>query len=163
MRLKITLPILMSVVLATGLSAQTQPHSHNHPSPKAATQSKQGQRKAGMNDKKMMARCHEMMQKRAQRMADIKALDEKLDGLVATMNAATGSDKVEAIAAVVNEMAAQRKVLQEKRSAMQAGMMQHMMEHMQMGKQSLMMCPMMQAMQAPQKDSGKSDEHSQHH
>lgn len=86
-------------------------------------------------------------------------MDKKLDGLVATMNAATGPKKVEATVAVVNALVTQRKTMHEKMSAMQTGMM----EHMQMGKDSMSMCPMMQQMHASQKDSSTPDDHSKHH
>lgn len=46
----------------------------------------------------------------------MQAMDQrqaKLDQLVAAMNAATGEAKVDAIAAVVNEMAAQHKMMHE--------------------------------------------------
>ena len=42
-------------------------------------------------------------------MAGMDAQQKKLDALVAQMNAATGQDKVDKIAAVVNEMAAMHK------------------------------------------------------
>ncbi len=41
--------------------------------------------------------------------AEMASLDAKLDSLVATMNSATGTQKVDAMAAVINELAAQRK------------------------------------------------------
>ena len=55
--------------------------------------------------------------------------DEKLAGLITTMNAATGDAKVAAIAAVVNELAAQRTRMQAQ-MRMQAGMMDQMKSHM---------------------------------
>ena len=131
---------LVSTVLATGLLAQAQPHSQKHPS------QKQGQHNQGMMDDKMMTHCHEMMQKHEQMSTDMKAMDAKLDSMVASMNTTTGNEKTDAIAAIINEMVAQRKAMQEKMSSMQEGMMKHMMEHMQMGKKSMMMCPMMKGM-----------------
>ncbi len=55
-----------------------------------------------------METCMEMMNKREQMHTDVKAMDKKLLGLVATMNAATGSDKTDAIAAVVSELVSHR-------------------------------------------------------
>ena len=52
-------------------------------------------------------------------MQQMQAADTRLDKLVAEMNRATGSKKVEAMAAVINEMVAQRR-------QMQAHMMQMM-------------------------------------
>jgi hypothetical protein len=40
--------------------------------------------------------------------------EETLDGLVSTMNTATGSDKTDAIAAVVSELVSQRETIREK-------------------------------------------------
>lgn len=161
--IRVSTVLLIGAMLAIGLLAQAAPHSHKHPAQKATARSKQGQKKQGMMDDKMMAHCQEMMQKHKQMQAGMKAMDEKLDGLVATMSTATGSDKVDATAAVVSEMVAQRKAMQARMASMQAGMMQHMMEHMPMGKKSMPMCPMMKGMQAPQNSPGKSDEHAQHH
>jgi hypothetical protein len=58
-------------------------------------------------------------------MARMQAEQKKLDELVAQMNAATGSEKVDRIAAVVTEMAAMHK--QMNTMMMQGGMMQ--MQH----------------------------------
>src|SRR6185369_4406055 len=49
----------------------------------------------------------------AELMAKLAAMDAKVDGLLATMNAASGDAKVDAIAAVVTELAAQRKELRD--------------------------------------------------
>jgi hypothetical protein len=49
-----------------------------------------------------------MMADWAKMMADMKAADQRLDALVATMNAASGMDKTAATAAVVSEMVTQR-------------------------------------------------------
>ena len=52
----------------------------------------------------MMSNCQSMM-------AGMKANQDKLDDLVAKMNAATGSLKVEQIAAVLTELVAQQKAM----------------------------------------------------
>ncbi len=46
-------------------------------------------------------------------MAEMKASDARLAERVAAMNAATGNDKVEAMAAVINELVAQRNAMRE--------------------------------------------------
>lgn len=66
---------------------------------------------------------------RQQMMQNMMAADQKLAELIARMNAATGDRKVDAIAAVVTELAAQRKQMQEQ-MRMQSGMMEQMMSHM---------------------------------
>lgn len=93
---------------------------------------------------KMTMDCQAMMAARQKTMEEMKAMDAKLDGLVQTMNSATGQAKTDATAAVVSELVAQRKTMRERMEKMQGGMMQHMMEHMQMGGEKGMMgCPMM--------------------
>ena len=91
----------------------------------------------------MMARCQEMMAQRQQMMAEMKASDQRLDDLVAKMNAASGTEQTAATAAVVNEMVAQRRKHRDAMMSMQQGMMGHMMQHMQAGKGSMTACPMM--------------------
>ena len=83
---------------------------------------------------------------REKMMAEMKAADQRLDGLVATMNAASGAEKTTATAAVVTDMVAQRRAMRDGMMKMQEGMMGHMMEHMQEGKDSMAMCPMMKQM-----------------
>jgi hypothetical protein len=84
---------------------------------------------------------HEHMQDHCdQMMAEMKAMDARLTEKVAVMNAAAGNDKIEAMAAVVNELVAQRKTMQEhmmsrhgemtspggdKKGSMKCGMMGH--------------------------------------
>jgi hypothetical protein len=96
----------------------------------------------------MDAKCQAMMAEHEKMMADTSAADARLDGLVATMNAATGQPKADATAAVVSEMVAQRKAMRDGMMTMQADMMSHMMEHMQQGKDSMAMCPMMKMMKS---------------
>ena len=91
----------------------------------------------------MAANCQAMMAERDKMMANIKAGDQRLDDLVAKMNAASGTEKTAATAAVVTEMVTQRRTLRDGMMEMQHGMMTHMMEHMQAGKDSMAMCPMM--------------------
>ena len=65
----------------------------------------------------------------AEQKAAMAAADLKLTELVARMNAAKGDEKLAAMAAVVNELVAQRKEMQEQ-MRMQGGMMERMMSHM---------------------------------
>jgi hypothetical protein len=55
----------------------------------------------------MATRCREMM-------ADMKAMDARLDEKLAAVNAAQGEAKVDAMAAVLNELVSQRKTMHEK-------------------------------------------------
>ena len=120
----------MAVVMSAGLAAQ----AHQPPAADKATP------QAGM-----AAKCQAMMAEHEKMMAEMKAADLRLDGLVAQMNAATSQLKVDATAAVVSEMVAQRKAMRDGMMKMQPRMMAHMMEHMEAGKDSMAMCPMMKA------------------
>jgi hypothetical protein len=97
-------------------------------------------------DSGMAAKCQAMMAARDKMMTEMKAADDRLDDLVARMNAASGMEKAEATAAVVNEMVTQRRTMRDGMMKMEGGMMGHMMEHMQAGKDSMAMCPMMKQM-----------------
>lgn len=94
----------------------------------------------------MAAKCQGMMADHEKMMAEMKAADQKLDNLLGTMNAASGMDKTNATAVVVNELVAQRRTMQDGMMKRQHGMMAHMMEHSQAGKDSMAMCPMMKQM-----------------
>jgi len=122
------------IVASPGLAAQAKPE-HQHP---ATDQAKPA---SGM-----AAKDHAMMAEREKMMAEMKAADQQLDGLVATMNAASGADKTTATAAVVTTMIAQQRTMRDGMMKKQEGMMAHMMEHMQDGKDSMAMCPMMKSM-----------------
>lgn len=122
------------IVASPGLAAQAAPE-HQH----AATD----QAKAASG---MAAKDHAMMAEREKMMAEMKAADQRLDGLVAKMNTASGAEKTTATAAVVTEMVAQRRTMGDGMLKRQEGMMAHMMEHMQEGKDSMAMCPMMKPM-----------------
>jgi len=148
-----TIPVLLvSFVGAMTLWAQV-------PTPPVA-QKMEMPGKPGMMDEKMTE--ESMMAHHKEMMAKMEAMDARLDGLVTRMNAATGSKKADAVAAVINELVAQRKQMREQMMAMQPEMMKHLMAHMRMGimkgmEDSMAKCPMMKTM-APAKD-----EHSEHH
>ncbi len=90
---------------------------------------------AGMGAKQM-----QMMAMHEQMMADMKAMDAKMDVKVADMNAAKGTAKTNAIAVVINEMGSQQKQMMAKMAIMHAQMMENMahpdgsMKGMDMGK-----------------------------
>jgi hypothetical protein len=97
-------------------------------------------------DSGMAAKCQAMMADRERMMTEMKAADERLDDLVAKMNAASGMEKANATAAVVNEMVTQRRTMRDGMMKMEDGMMGHMMAHMQAGKDPMAKCPMMKPM-----------------
>jgi hypothetical protein len=94
----------------------------------------------------MAAKCQAMMADHEKMMTEMKAADQRLDALVAKMNAVSGMEKADATAAVVSEIVAQRLAMRDGMMKMEHGMMTHMMEHMQAGKDSMAMCPMMKPM-----------------
>lgn len=120
--------VVMSAV--PGVAAQT-PQEHQHPAPAAGTPA------AGM-----AARCQAMMAAHEKMMTDQKAADQRLDALVATMNAAPGTRKTAATAAVVTEMVTQNRAMRAGMMKMHQDMGSHTAEHMQAGKDSMAMCPM---------------------
>jgi len=91
----------------------------------------------------MPAKCKAMMQKKQQRMQKCKMMDAKLDELVAAMNAATGQQKVDAMAAVLNELVAQRKAMRQMMMEMHDGMKCGMKKSCCHGKDDKHKCTMM--------------------
>ena len=118
----------------SGVAAQTPP-AHQHA---AAAKAKPASA--------MDAKCQAMMAEHEKMMADMKAADQRLDGLVATMNTASGAEKMAATATVVTEKVTQDRTMRDGMMKMQHDMMGHMMEHMQAGKESMASCPMMKQM-----------------
>lgn len=94
----------------------------------------------------MVSKDQAMMAEREKMMTAMKAADQRLDDLVATMNAASGMEKMAATAAVVTDIVTERRMMRDGMMKMQEGMMSHMMEHMQAGPASMASCPMMKPM-----------------
>ena len=137
----VTILVLAFGVMAGGLMAQAPASPPSMPM--------MGGEEGGMMAGKMMAECKAMMAKHEGMKAEMASLDTKLDSLLAAMNAAKGNKKVDATAAVINELATQRKAMRDHMMAMGPQMMQHMMQHGRMGMMEGMMksmsaCPMMQ-------------------
>jgi len=131
-----TVPIILFASFAAMTLAAQQP------TPPAPGMDKPGMM-GKMDESSMMAMHKEMM-------AKMEAMDSKLDDLVKKMNTTKGNSKVDATAAVVNELVAQRKQMREHMMTMQPMMMKHMMEHMHAGMMKGMMeCPMMKGMAGP--------------
>jgi len=85
-----------------------------------------------------MAKMHDAMKEK------MAAMDTKLDGLIETMNASKGSAKVDAMAAVINELVAQRGVMRDAVMSMQPMMMGHMGNGTMKGaSEGTWNCPMM--------------------
>ena len=107
----------------------------------------------------MMEDCKAMMAHHQAMKAEMASMDARLDSLVAAMNAAGGDAKVDATAAVVNELVAQRKTMRDRMMGMGPRMMRHMMRHgrpgMMEGMKPMADCPMMQP--APPEGGEKRD------
>lgn len=126
-----------AVLSGSGASAQqpAQPPQHEH------QMQGQDQPQAGM-----MEKCKAMMAEHQKMMGELQQADQRLDGMVAKMKAASGQQKTDAVAEVVSEMVSQRKAMRDRMMTMQHQMMMHMGEHMQGGQGSMAMCPMMKGM-----------------
>jgi hypothetical protein len=103
----------------------------------------------------MKAECEAMMAKHQEMQAKLQAMNATLDKLVAEMNVATGSKEPGAMeksmAAVINELVAQRKAFLSMMTEMQPAMMTHMMHHMNRhGAKGAMECPMMKTGTPPE-------------
>lgn len=98
--LALTIVLVGSGDRLVGASAQ-----HEHPTPGSAAAPA-----PAMPGRMMM---HEEM------MAEMKAADAKLDALVATMNTATGENRIAAVTAVVNELVRQHKGMHARMGEMQ--------------------------------------------
>lgn len=155
MRTEKTLSILLVSFFGAAITLQAQ-----HPTPAPPPGQKMEMRdKPGMMDETKMD--ESMMARHKEMMARMDAMDSRVDDLVKKMNAAAGSKKADAVAAVVNELVVQRKQMRDHMMAMQPEMMRHMMEHMRTGMMKGMMeCPMMKEMQGKSDGSG---DHSEHH
>lgn len=133
-----------AIVIAGGVAlAQTSAAIQQQPptAPKPAQGAAMGPGMGQMMENEGQASA--MMAERQQMMAQMnkmKAMDKKLDDLIATMDAARGTEKVDAIAAVVKELAAHRTQMQ----------------------QSMANCPMMMMMTSPEPNASDTD-HAAHH
>lgn len=77
-----------------------------------------------------MDACKAMMAKHEKLMTDLKAMDQKLDDMVAAMNKESGSKKADAMAAVLTEMVKQRKAMRDAMAEMQMADETHQRQHM---------------------------------
>src|SRR3990172_9990105 len=101
------------------------------------------QTKPGMIKEDMMESCKAIMDKHKEMQTKMAHMDQKLNDLVKKMNETNGNDKVEAMAALLNELVNQRRGMHQMMFGHQGMMMERMSEHMQNGAASMMQCPMM--------------------
>jgi hypothetical protein len=98
-------------------------------------------------EKPAMPDCTAMMQQHEAMQKHMAEMDAKVQTMVADMNKAKGSAKVDKAAAVITELVAQRTMMQKHMAEMQPKMMEHMMTHMKSGmmkgmSDSMSGCPM---------------------
>jgi hypothetical protein len=119
---KLSVAVAVLTILAGGSSSAQTSSNTQQPAPPPASQDDA----AAMRGRMMRG----MMAERQNMMAEATAMDQKLDELVARMNTAEGPAKVDAIAAVVNELVARRTEMRDRMMTMQDRMMQQMMSMM---------------------------------
>ena len=144
-----------ALALAVSAGAQTPPPAGPTTaakSPQAASMTghHKGSAAKATHDAGMKAECEAMMAKKQEMKDKHQAMDATLDKLVAEMNAAKASKDVDAMekpmAAVINELVAQRKASRSMMMEMEHGSMAHMAHHMHMhGAKGAMECPMMKS------------------
>ena len=147
----------LALTLVVGAGAQTTPAPTAPPATKAPPAAPMpGHEMHGApgaaHDAEMKADCEAMQAKHKAMAEKMKAQDATLDALVAEMNAAKTSKATDAMekpmAAVLNELVAQRKAQRAMMMEMQPEMMSHMGRHMGMkmhGGEGGMGCPMMKS------------------
>jgi hypothetical protein len=154
--LKVLVPGIFAataLALAVSLGAETPPPPGPAPAAKAPQTAPmaghhKGSAAGAKHDADMKAECQAMMAKKQEMQDKLQAMDATLDKLVAEMNAAQESKVAGAmekpVAAVINELVAERKASRAMMMEMQPRMMTHMMHHMPMhGAKGAMECPMM--------------------
>lgn len=154
--------IAVALALAGGADAQAPAPAPSAAATRAQPASMDGKHKHGAaaasNGADMKVDCQAMMAKKQEIQDKMQAMDATLDRLVAEMNAAAGSKEVDAmekpIAAVLNELVAQRKASRAMAAQKESSMMSHMMGHMKA--KGSMECPMMKAEHMHGSKSGES-------
>ena len=145
--------IATALAFTVGAGAQTTSPTPPAASTKAAATAGHHKSEAASvrHQAEMRAECQAMMAKKQEMQAKSEAMDASLDKLVADMNAAQASSNVEAtqksMAAVINELVAQRKASRSMMMDMQPEMMAHM-KAMHGTKTMMTDCPMMKAGEA---------------
>ena len=152
--------IVAATALALALNAGAQTPAPVAPSPATPSTGHphKGAAAKGTHGADMKKECEAMMARHHEMQEKMQAMDATLDKLVAEMNAAKESKAVAAMekpmAAVINELVAQRKASRTMMMEMQHGSMTHMSHHMQMhGTKGPMECPMMKPGNAPEPKS----------
>ena len=110
---------LATVVILWPLYAFSQGGQAEAQQPAPNTQQGPGGEGKAREHHKPTAEHHQMMKAAYDKcMAEMQAMDARLDEKVAAMNAASGDQKVAAMEAVINELVAQRKEMRDKMALM---------------------------------------------
>ena len=115
--------LAVGLLMAAGVHAQTDQKT---PMPDKSSTGMMGGMKGMGGGMQGMGGMMQMEADMKAMQADMKAMDDELDALVVKMNQASGSDKTDAMAAVITKMAQQRQMMDQKMAAMQTSMMQGM-------------------------------------
>ncbi len=142
--------IALALVGTAPVSSPSSAWAQEQPKDQMMPGMKMGQGKAAG----MPPACQEMMAMRQSMRAEQASADAKLNDLVAKMNAASGPQKVDAIAAVVSEMVAQRQARHEKMATMQGKMKRAMAD-------CPADCPMMKMQQGGGAGAAKPEQKSE--
>lgn len=153
----------LALAVTVGAGAQTPPTA-GPPSAPTSTQAapmhghQQHAAVTAGSETEMKADCQAMMARKQQMQERAWANDAALDELVAEMNAARGpADKERTMAAVINELVAQRKSSHAMMMERQHEMMAHMMRHMEMqATTGAVDCPLMKMGRAPGTTPGET-------
>jgi Skp family chaperone for outer membrane proteins len=146
--------VVAATALALSLSAGAQTPAPATAPAAPATGHHMGHSTRAAHHPDMKKECEAMMARHQEMQEKLQEMDATLDKLVAEMNAARDSKAADAMerpmAAVLNELVAQRKASRTLMMDMQHGSMEHMSHHGQMhGTKGAMECPMMKKGDAP--------------
>lgn len=114
----VTAVLVGTAVLSLGWAAQPGHEAH------------QADKPAAKGQPAMPEGCASMIKMRDEMMEKQKEANARLDRLLATMNDMSGTAKVEAMAAVINELVEQRADAHKNMMSMDPAMKRHMMKHM---------------------------------
>jgi hypothetical protein len=158
--LKLLAPAVFAatLALALGVAAEAPPPDANGPQAAPATGHHEDGAAGAEHHPQMAMDCQAMMARKREMQDKLQVMDATLDRLVTEMNAAQGSkDKgalEQSLAAVLNELVAERKASRSMIMEMQHAMLTHMMQHMHMqGAKGAMECPMLRPGDAPERQA----------
>lgn len=136
---------LAALIGSPAAMAQSDHTAHDHSGGTQQSAEKGGENQSDETLQKgtMMEMHQKMMQKREQMQQHCQMMDAKLDELANVMNSAEGESKVEAVAALLNELVSQRKSMHQMMMKMRDDMMPMMMGGQGGGPAPMSKCKMM--------------------